>query len=70
MSDCVLVSDIPQRFVFVETVVSILQSKLHQFWKLGQSYVNGQLSSKPNLHREDEIGVCLANELLAGLLDY
>lgn len=48
-------TELSHRFYFVDSVATIFTSKLQQFYKLGQAYIHGQLSSAPNLHKEEQI---------------
>jgi len=51
--------ELSHRFYFVDSVATTFTSKLQQFYKLGQAYIHGQLSSAPNLHKEEQIEVNL-----------
>lgn len=50
-----LTGDTPHRFMLLDTIISEMSTKLLHFWKLAQAYVNGQLSSRQNLHKEEDI---------------
>uniref|UniRef100_A0A915L479 Exocyst complex component 2 n=1 Tax=Romanomermis culicivorax TaxID=13658 RepID=A0A915L479_ROMCU len=50
-----LKNELTHRFYFVESVANVFNTKLQHFYKLGQSYIHGQLSLSSNLHKEDQV---------------